>query len=202
MSKIAILDDYEAYSQMIAAPLNQAGHETLIALVPIDFERVLDFGPDVIVVALYRKEEAFERPIRDPAADLIGYEALCEMERYPAINLLPIVLLGHGVSSRDVPTHVRYDCFLSFPHDINNFPSEIETVAAKVKSRRKISGYVCPICGNRLTFSEEPVRDLFCPKDGTAVAIINPETALVTGPDGASRHVALETLMPPPKDER
>lgn len=197
MSKIAILDDFVEYAQMAAAPLKQAGHETLIALAPIDFERVLDFGPDVVVLGLYRKAHAFDRPIESLESDVLGFAPLVEMERYPAINVLPIVLLGHGVSEQDLETTVKYDAFLTFPRDVARYPATIEEVAGKNKSRRKISGYVCPTCGGRLTFSREPARDLFCPRDGTVVAVIDQRDALVTTRDGNSRQVLLASLLAP-----
>lgn len=196
MAKIALFNDFPEYAEMIAAPLRGAGHEVLIELVPIDFNRVLHFGPQVISVALYRKEQAFDRPIRNPIDDIMGYTSLLQMESYPAVEVIPILLTGNAVQEKDVPTGLNYDAFLVFPGDIQKLLPTIEHLAKKQKTRRKISGYVCPKCGGRLVFTTSE-KDLFCPRCHTAVAVVGNEGCMFMTPDGQQESCTLDQLIPP-----
>ena len=200
MARVALIDDYLEYAEMAAAPLRVAGHETMAAIVPIDFERILKFEPNVISVGLYRKEIAFNRPIEHWEEDVLGYEPLKEMERYPAIGLIPIILIGSALEEQDVPTTVNYDLFLSFPRDLHLYLPKVEELASTVKTNRKISGYVCPWCGSRLVYHRAPARDLFCPRCHTAVAIVDRDRCLMmvngAGPQVPSNVALLQPRRP------
>lgn len=199
MAKVAILNDYEAYAAFLAGPLIRAGHAVMLELGPIDFERVLHFGPDVVSLGLYRKKEAFDRPIANFEADVVGYKPLADMERYPAISALPLILIATGLREKDVPTTLNYNLFLSFPDDLELYVAKVEELATKVKTRRRISGYVCPCCGSRFVYIQRP-QDLFCPRCGTTVEMVDKVRCLVAahgvGPSSPCTIAELEAPAP------
>lgn len=197
MARVVILDDLQETIDVLEPPLRAQGHEVLTDISPIDFERILRFNPDIITLDLYRKLEAFDRPIQSIEEDVIGYIPLVEMERYPAVGVIPIILLGNCLQERDIPTSVNYDLFLSFPRDMKLYFPKLVEIASTVKTRRKISGYVCPRCGSRLTYTSHREADLFCPRCHTAVAIINDESCIARAPDGQSIPCDLAALKPP-----
>lgn len=177
---------------MIAAlAREEGGHEVYGKAPPIDFEELIDFGPDVIVMGLFRRRSAFNRPIEDLQRDVLGLETLTELENYPAIAVVPIVILGNGIEEFEVPLHLNYDLFLFFPDDMHLFLPKLNELAAKEKTRRRISGYVCPTCGSRLTYTSTQ-RDLFCPRDGTAVALLDNGKCLYL-PQGQDRSIPCST---------
>lgn len=201
MAKICVVDDFQEYADMIAAPLRQAGHEVMTQVTEqgggLDFERMISFGPQVITVGLYRNHVAFNRHVQDIRADVLGYVPLTEMEKYPAINAIPILLIGSALEEDDIPTRVRYDAFLVLPRDIKRLISTVNELA-NLKARRRISRYVCPTCGSRLTFSSAAQeKDLFCPRCHTAVAIIDHETCIAKDEAGNDVPCSLGKLRPP-----
>ncbi len=197
MAKVVILDDLQETIEILAPPLRAQGHEVLTDVTPIDFERIMRFRPDVITLELYRKLEAFDRPIRNIEEDVIGFTPLVEMEHYPAISVIPIILLGSCLQEKDVPTSVNYDLFLSFPRDVKLYFPKVVEIAATVKGRRKISDYICPQCGSRLTYTKEWQADLFCPRCHTAVAIINDESCIARTSEGNPLPCSMASLAPP-----
>lgn len=197
MLKVAILDDFEALAKLTAGPLTVAGYDVRIWTSPIDFEEILNFGPRLIEINLYRKKDAFDRPIRNLEEDVRGFKPLVELEQYPTAQVIPIMLVGIGILEEAIPTSVNYDLFLSFPEDIDLYLPGVLDLTTKKKGYRRISGYICPNCGGRLTFSMEPVRDLFCPRCHTAVAIINSESCWYLPPGGPSIPCSMEQLKPP-----
>jgi uncharacterized protein YbaR (Trm112 family) len=201
MAKVCVIDDFEEYAQMTAAPLQQAGHEVMTQVSEkegeVDFERVISFGPNVVTVGLYRNQIAFNRPIKDISEDVLGYVPLTEMEKYPAINAIPILLIGNALEEQDIPTTVGYDAFLVFPRDIKILLKTVEELA-HAKVRRRISGYVCPTCGGRLTFSASGrEQDLFCPRDHTVIAIIDEESCIAKDEWGGIIPCSVAKLLPP-----
>lgn len=199
MARVAIIEDFQTLAQMLASVLREAGHEVLTEIIPVDFERIGHFAPQVIVVSLHRMNKAFDRPIERAEQDILGYIPLMSLERYPAINCLPIVLLGTGLHERDIPGSVNYDVFLSFPKDSGIFRLKVEELALRAKGRRKISRYVCPHCGSRLSYHANP-DDLFCPRCHTAVAIIDDENCLYSLRDVMERSIPCKVaqLLAPP----
>ncbi|HBN09012.1 MAG TPA: hypothetical protein DD435_10320 [Cyanobacteria bacterium UBA8530] len=199
MAKIAVLDDFQALGRLLIGPLVFVGHDVRIWLSPIDFEEVLSWGPRLIKIVLYRKAAAFDRPIRNFEEDVLGFRPLLELEQYPAAQVVPIMLIGIGILERDIPTDVNYDLFLSFPADIDLYLSKTTELIEKVKTRRKISDYICPNCGSRLTFSKQPVKDLFCPRCHASVTIIENEGCIYQLPDASQpTPCTMEQLRPPP----
>ena len=183
---------------MAAAPLRSAGHEVLIATIPIDWEQVIDFGPQVVIIALYRKEHAQNGPIQNFETDVLGVKALLEAEEYPAVQVLPILLVGQGVQEGDVPTSLHYDLFLSFPRDVKLYVPKVEELATTVKTRRKLSGYICPCCGSRLVFLTLPAKDLFCPRCHTTVVLTNQRHILYSPrSEGESIKGTIDQITPP-----
>lgn len=196
MARIVILDDLQETIDILAPPLIAHGHELMADFYPIDFERIMVFKPDLITLDLYRAQDAFDRPIHDLETDVIGFRPLVEMERYPAVSVIPIILIGNCLQERDIPTSVNYDLFLSFPRDIQQYFPKVEEIAGTVKTRRKISGYVCPHCRSRMTFTSQRESDLFCPRCHTAVAIIDEGTCIARGPQGSPLPCTMADLRP------
>ncbi len=197
MAKVACVKDYLEYARMIAALVREEGHEALAMAPPVDFDRLLDFGPQVLVIGLFRQRCAFNRPIQDLPKDVLGLVTLRELEAYPAIRTLPLIVLGNGIEEHEVPTTMNYDLYLFFPDDMHLFLPKLDEVAAKVKSRRTISPHVCPACGSRLTFTGNQDQDLFCPRCGVAVAIINRERCIARNADGLDIPCSLDRITPP-----
>jgi hypothetical protein len=197
MAKVVILDDLQETVALLAPPLIGQGHEVLTDVAPIDFERIMRFKPDLITLNLYRSPDAFDRPIRNIEEDVVGFIPLMEMEKYPAISVIPIILLGNCLQEKDVPTTINYDLFLSFPSDVKIYFPKVVEIASTVKSRRKISRYVCPQCGSRLTYTQKRSDDLFCPRCHTAVAIVDTQTCIARTREGNEIPCDLATLRPP-----
>lgn len=195
---VAVLDDYEVYAELLAGPLLRAGNGVMIELAPIDFERLLHFAPNVISVGLYRRKDAYDRPIESVEKDVVGFQPLIDMENYPAINVVPLVLIGTGLVEKDVPTALNYDLFLTFPDDLGLYLPKVEELATKVKTRRKLSGYLCPVCSSRLVYFQRK-EDLFCPRCGTSVAIVDEQNCLYAphGEPGLTCNCTLSELTPP-----
>lgn len=196
MSRVAVLDDHQTVLKALAKPLEDAGHETLLELAPLNFERIAEFSPEVIIVGLARKAEAQNRPIDDVTEDVLGYKALVDLRDYPALNAIPTIVVGIGLLERDVPIEAHYDLFLAFPEDMDLFERKVGELA-KVKKKREISAYICPnpACSSRLLFMKRPIKDLFCPKCGTAVAFVDEEKCIWLGPDGHHYPCAIKDLL-------
>ncbi len=199
MARVVIVDAFQTMAQMLASGLRADGHVVLTEVIPIDFERILHFAPQVIVVSLYRMNKAFDRPVVSAERDVLGYIPLISMDQYPALQAcVPIILLGTGLHERDIPAGVDYDLFLSLPKDIELFRPRVEELAEGAKGRRKISPYACPHCGSRLTYTSSP-DDLFCPRCHTAVAIVDDENCIYSRPQTVERSIPCKVsqLKPP-----
>jgi uncharacterized protein YbaR (Trm112 family) len=199
MSKFVVFDDFHEFGYMVAAPLLHAGHEVLVETLedgPLDFERIFRFKPQALVLGLFRRVGAYNRCIIDWRQDIQGIEPLIEMERYPAVSVLPVAIFATGLMERDFPTSLSYDVFLTIPQDIRLYVSTMEHLVAESKSRRKIADFACPLCRSRLVYLTEPIINLFCPRCHASVAIADQETAYVM-PSGARAAEAhpLETLQ-------
>ncbi|HEY9855870.1 MAG TPA: hypothetical protein V6D05_09055 [Stenomitos sp.] len=205
MARVAIIDGFQTMGKMLASVLREGGHEVLTEVIPVDFERILHFGPQVIVVSLYRMNKAFDRPIESAERDVLGFIPLISLDQYPALNAyVPVTLLGTGLHERDIPENVDYDLFLSLPKDIEIFRAKVEELASKAKGRRRrISRYACPHCGSRLTYTSSP-DDLFCPRCQTVVAILDDTTCMYVRADVPERSIPcrVEQLLPPAAEPR
>lgn len=196
MARIVVVDDIEVFARMLAAPLKDAGHHVMVETMPIDFDRIVDFAPEAIVVGVGRQRNAIGKPIEEPERDILGYQALCLLEAYPALAIVPIALIGSCVLEQEIPTKLNYDLFLSLPHDGDLFIPKVKELALVVKTRRKLGAYVCPTCGSRMTYVHSP-DDLFCPRDGTAVAVIENEECRALGPNQKVIPCTMEKIRPP-----
>lgn len=196
MAKLAFIDDHQAFADLLATPLREAGHEVHVQTAPVDFERLMQFGPQVIVFGLSRKRTAFNRAVESAQQDVLGYKAIMESEQYPAVNVIPLLLVGVAIEESDIPTAITYDGFLLLPDELDLYVPLVEELATKVKTRRRISGYICPVCGSRLTFTREPVENLFCPKCHTSVALIDDENCTYMHASGRNFQCRIEDLTP------
>lgn len=202
MLNIVLLNDHPMVLKALEVPLTEAGHRVLADVSPIDWDAVVRFKPQVIVAGISRSKEAVGRPIADPAEDVIGYRALMDMRQYPAITAVPIVVVGMGIGERELPVPTHYDLFLYFPDDMESFVPRIEEVTRTIKRRRLISAYRCPNpgCDSRLTYTRERDRDLFCPKCGSAVAVLDDDHAIWRGPRGQQEAAHLADMRVEPAD--
>ncbi|HEY9898699.1 MAG TPA: hypothetical protein V6D00_05910 [Pantanalinema sp.] len=196
MAKIAILDDFLALARLTAGPLSVAGYDVRSWASPIDFDEVMDFGPDLIEINLYRNKTAFDCPIMNLEEDVLGFKPLNELKKYPAAHITPILLVGIGILEVSIPTDLKYDMFLSFPEDIDLYLPGVMDLTARKKGRRKVSGSICPKCKSRLTFTTD-AKNLFCPRCHTAVVIIDEKDCLFQSPgDDKATPCTTEVLAP------
>lgn len=197
--RVVVLNDYEEYAEMAAAPLRHAGHTVLVAVAPLDFDGILAFKPDVIAVGIFRREEAFDRPITDFERDVLGARPIRELEGYPAITAVPIAIAATGLHEQDVPTTLRYDLFLVLPRDIKQYVPRIEALGAQPK-RRRLSRCVCPMgdCRSRLFRIGPDDRDLYCPRCGAGVAVTG-DGCVYTLPESPTHAIRapLSAIEPP-----
>jgi hypothetical protein len=202
MARIVVINQQRTLAEMFAGPLVQAGHEVLTLGKPLDFEALMRFAPALIVIGLDRSQRAADRPIEGPD-DMVGFAAIAEMESYPAIAVVPILVVANAITARDVSTRLRYDAFLGFPEDGPRYLPTVASLIGKAKTRRKISPYGCPHCGGRLTYIHRPLRDLFCPRCYTAVTLFDDAHCVMTiRSRGACEPCTIEQLTPAaPRDE-
>lgn len=198
MAKVACLKDFYEYAVMIAALCECGGHTAFKSQHPVDFEAVIDFGPDLVVLGLFRKRSAYNRPLVNLEEDVLGLATARDIESYPAIRVKPILLLGNGIEAREVPDWFHYDLFLFFPDDLPLFLPKVEELATRVKTRRTLSCYICPHCGSRLTYVHNAAKELFCPRCHTAVSLIPEENRCLytIGSTGDTRHCTLVEITP------
>lgn len=201
MLNIVLLNDHPMVLKALEGPLTEAGHRVLADVSPIDWDAVVHFEPQVIVAGISRSKEAAGRPIADPAEDVIGYRALMDLRQYPAITAVPIAIVGMGIDERELPVPTHYDLFLYFPDDMDSFVPRIEELPRTIKRRRLISGFRCPNpgCDSRLTYTRERDRDLFCPKCGSAVAMLDDDHAIWRGPSGQQEAAHLDDMRVEPR---
>jgi len=198
MARIACLKDFHEYALMIGALAREGGHEVYVGNPPLNFEQLVDFNPQAIVIGLFRKRTAFNRPIEDLEQDVLGLETLRQLEDYPALRSIPLVILGNGIEENEVPTTLNYDLFLFFPDDMHLFLPKLDELTTKVKSRRKLSGYICPCCKSRMTYQGVHDQDLFCPRCGTSVAIIDEGVSCIArDPDGRPLACSIDAITSP-----
>ena len=199
MARVVVLNDHPDLIDMLGSPLVRAGHRVLDEASPLDLEEILRFGPDVLVVGVSRKPGAVGHPIPLPPEELWGYHAVVQLESEPVLALVPMIVVGVGVFEPEFPLKLPYDLFLTFPDDMRLYGAKVAELATLVKTRRKISGYVCPVpgCGSRLVYLREPVRDLSCPKCGVGVALIDAEHMTWCDVEGGSHEGLLADLRAP-----
>jgi CheY-like chemotaxis protein len=197
MPKIVVLDDVLEVADILAAPLRREGYDVLTDLTSVDFERVLNFKPELIILGIHRRIGAFDRPIASMEEDVYGFKPLVDMEHYPAISVIPIILLSTGLNEQDIPTSINYDSFLTIPEDAPLYFPKVKELIETVKTRRKISEYICPNCGSRLTYTMKSARDLFCPRCHTTVVLVDDEHCLMTEPNSLETRPCKMALIRP-----
>jgi uncharacterized protein YbaR (Trm112 family) len=172
MSRIAAIKDYREFAVMIGGLLEDAGHEVLRDSPPVDWERLVDFDPDLVVIGFFRRRTAYNRAIEDFDRDILGGETLRAIESYPAIRVKPILAIGNGVEAREIPNEFRFDAFVYFPDEMGRFLPTVDELARKDR-RRSFSAYQCPVCHARLTYAKQNRKELFCPRCHTGVSILD-----------------------------
>lgn len=199
MLRVAVLDDHPDLVDSLGSPLIRARHRVHTQVAPVDFEEIMAFAPQVIVVGVSRKPESVGRiGVLEPD-DIYGYKAISGMQAYPAIALVPILVVGVGLFEPEFPWRLNYDLFLTFPDEMKLYADKVAELAALRKTRRRISGYVCPApgCGSRLAYVKEPIRDLSCPKCGVGVALIDDTHGTWLDVHGGSHPCLLTDLRAP-----
>ncbi len=199
MARVVVVDDHPELIDLLGSPLVRAGHRVLDEVAPLDFDEIMHFAPQVIVAGVSRRQSAVTKATELDGEDLYGYHAIANMVGYPAISLIPILVVGVGVFEREFPLALNYDLFLTFPDDMGIFVQKVGEFASLIKTRRRISAYVCPSpgCGSRLAFLKEPIRDLSCPRCGVGVALIDETHGTWLDAQGVSHPCLLEELRAP-----
>ena len=124
MGRIAIVNDSPETVAMLKAFLTKGSHEFLglIGATKYVRDRVVAFGPDVLVLPLYRCRESLDRPIADYLRDIKGAGVALMLGRERALLKVPIILVGFATAAEDIPQDLlpplRYDHFLDFPEGL------------------------------------------------------------------------------------
>lgn len=113
MTRIAIIDESRHNARLLAAPLITAGHQVMIVSPPASIEMAVAFRPQLVMLSLYRKPEAFRRPIWDFEADVAGAQTLGALDRQAALRDLPRVLIGHSLEQEDLPPDLAFHMYLA-----------------------------------------------------------------------------------------
>src|SRR5690348_6364892 len=111
MSRVAAIKDYIEFATMIGGLLKSAGHEVWAATPPVDWDALLNFDPDVVVIGFFRQRTAYNRPIENFEQDICGVATLEAIDDYPAIRVKPILAIGNGVEPHEIPRAFRFDAF-------------------------------------------------------------------------------------------
>lgn len=141
MTKIAILNDEPEVVALMARFLTERGHEfmKLIGDTPLVREHVIAFGPQLILVPIYRAPERVGKPLEDFYRDVHGACMLESIARTPELQGTPLLVFSFSVRLDEIPPDlrslIRDDAFLLFPEGLQ----ELNPL---------ISGYLGPAGGS------------------------------------------------------
>lgn len=198
MGKVAVIKDYVEFAIMLGSLLESEGHQVLTASPPVDWDAVLDFGPDLTVIGFFRQRRAHDRPIEDFEKDVFGTETLRAIEAYPAIRVKPLLAIGNGVEADELPEDFRVDDFVYFPDEMCRFLEKVDTLAHSKKGNLRLSEYGCLVCGGRLSYPKSSKHELFCLRCHTAISLIDAERCIYQArSEGETLTCRLEQLRRP-----
>ncbi|MNT08208.1 hypothetical protein D3C72_1429430 [compost metagenome] len=126
------------------------------------------FGPDLLILGLFRQPHALDRPLGHLEQDVAGLDVARALERFEPVRTTPVLILGHGIGEAALPAGLHYDLFLQFPTDLRVFLAKVQELAA-LGARRALSGYRCPHCGSQLAGASPDEAMLQCARCLTAV---------------------------------
>jgi hypothetical protein len=133
MARVGILSDYADVTVLVDRLLTP-GHELIHLEHPLRPTVPLDEVPDVLIVPVFRRPHAFDRPIKTFREDVAGGHLLEDIWKVMDGHQRPVIIFGIGVTHKDVPPHIRYHAFLTFPQaiqELNPLISALVGPAAK-----------------------------------------------------------------------
>lgn len=129
MARVAVIDDYPLYADMVVNMLRKNGHEAMADVTPLDLEKLRDFKPNVLVVSLVRKIEALGHDVSDFYREVDGAKSLIQLENTADFDILPVIISALAVEERHIPPEVRYDMYVDFPREIARLLRGVERLA-------------------------------------------------------------------------
>lgn len=113
MQRIAIFDEIAEHAIVLRWLCRSYGRIVRVFLTPIPWHEVASFRPDLCLVGLQRRPEAYDRPIHDFMEDVWGALPLLQLASAsppPA----PLIALASGLHQADLPA-LDLLAFLRFP---------------------------------------------------------------------------------------
>lgn len=134
MAKIAILNDTPEVVVLLGNFITQGHHEFLkrIGTSRYVLETIVAFGPDLMVVPLYRVPECIGLPITDYATQVKGAHMLEHLCTCPALDRVPIIVFAFSTRLQEMPAElrkkVRFNAFLTFPDGLQELNPTISSL--------------------------------------------------------------------------
>lgn len=136
MARILCVNDFLAYSEMVAHTLRRkGGHEAQSAIVPFGAEVIETYAPDILILNLVRKVEALGAPLTDFYTQVDGARAFRAIAGNPALARYPLILTSIAVLEFEVPEGLPYVAFIEVPQKIENLLLTVDHVAGGRSSR-------------------------------------------------------------------
>lgn len=134
MAKVVSIHESSVYGDIIGAFLGGLGHEVLNLRPPLAPDLIEGFGPDVIVLSLYRKDGAMGDPIEEPEVDLGGLSSYHEfLEKTRPDTRAPVVIVGVGLTPSDLPFGLDDMEFAAFSPDLEELSQDLNAAIQKRK---------------------------------------------------------------------
>lgn len=134
MAKIAVLNDTPEVVVLLTNFLTH-GHHTFFKRIGTSqfvIDSIVAFGPDVMVLPLYRAPEALGAPITNYREQIHGSAMLERVSQCPELAAVPIVIFGFSTRPEEMPddyrSRVRFDVFLTFPEGLQDLNPTISSL--------------------------------------------------------------------------
>lgn len=134
MAKIAVLNDTPEVVVLLSRFLTHGRHTFFKRIGTSRFvlDSIVAFGPDLMIVPLYRAPEALGSPITDYRTQIKGSEMLEHLSRCPELAAVPIVVFGFSTRLQEMPedfrSTVRFNVFLGFPEGLQELNPTISSL--------------------------------------------------------------------------
>jgi CheY-like chemotaxis protein len=113
MARIVIIDEDRDNGTLLAATFAAAGHDVVVVSSPAGIVEVQAFAPIIVFMSLYRRPDAFGRPIGRFWEDVGGADSVRVVERLPGLRDVPRIVIGHGVDAADLPRQLDYMVYMA-----------------------------------------------------------------------------------------
>lgn len=136
MARILCVNDFKAYSEMVAHTLRvKGGHVADSIIVPFGADAIEAYAPDVLVLNLVRKVEALGAPLTDFYTQVDGARAFRALIENPQLCRCPIVLTSIAVLEFEVPPGLPYVAFIEVPQKMDNLLLILDHIAGAPADR-------------------------------------------------------------------